>query len=76
MEFLQRTLWIERAEEEAVGVIEDVAVAQGGGTGIDAADGLRDGRDDKKPPVVKRLAEERGNVPPVPHPPRQDENEE
>ena len=55
-------------------MVEDVAVALGGGTGIDAADGLRDGRDDEKPPLGKRLAEERGNVPFVPHPPRQDEN--
>lgn len=44
-------------------MVEDVAVALGGGTGIDAADGLRDGRDDEKPPLGKRLAEERGNVP-------------
>ena len=56
-------------------MVEDVAVALGGGTGIDAADGLRDGRNDEKPPLGKRLAEERGNVPFVPHPPRQDENE-
>ena len=56
-------------------MVEDVAVALGGGAGIDAADGLRDGRNDEKPPLGKRLAEERGNVPFVPHPPRQDENE-
>lgn len=56
-------------------MVEDVAVALGGGMGVDAADGLRDGRDDEKPPLGKRLAEERGNVPFVPHPPRQDENE-
>ena len=34
----QRAVWIERAEEEVVGVVEDAAVALGGGTGIDAAD--------------------------------------
>ena len=56
-------------------MVEDAAVALGGGTGIDAADGLRDGRNDEKPPLGKRLAEERGDVPSVPHPPRQDENE-
>ena len=56
-------------------MVEDVAVALGGGTGIDAANGLRDGRNDEKPPLGKRLAEERENVPFVPHPPRQDENE-
>ena len=42
-EALQRAFWIERTEEEAVGVVEDVAVAQGGGAGIGATDGLRDG---------------------------------
>jgi len=72
---LQRAGWIERTEEEFVGVVEDVAVAQGGGAGVDAADGQRDGRKDEKPSVGKRLAEERGNVPRVPHPPRKDENE-
>ena len=38
-------------------MVEDVAVALGGGTGVDAADGLRDGRNDEKPPLGKRLAE-------------------
>ena len=56
-------------------MVEDVAVALGGGAGGDAADGLRDGRNDEKPPLGKRLAEERRDVPFVPHPPRQDENE-
>ena len=42
-EALQRAGWIERTEEEFVGVVEDVAVAQGGGAGIGATDGLRDG---------------------------------
>ena len=56
-------------------MVEDAAVALGGGAGVDAADGLRDGRNDEKSPLGKRLAEERGNVPFVPHPPRQDENE-
>ena len=45
------------------------------GAGTDAADGLRDGRKGEKPSVGKRLAEERGNVLCVPHPPRQDANE-
>ena len=62
-------------DQKFVGVVEDAAIALGGGTGVDAADGLRDGRNDEKPPLGKRLAEERGNVPFVPHPPRQDENE-
>ena len=56
-------------------MVEDVTVTQGGGTGIGAMDGLRDGRNDEKPPLGKRLAEECGNVPFVPHPPRKDENE-
>ena len=56
-------------------MVEDVAVAQGGGAGIHAADGLRDGRKDEKPSVGKWLAEERGNVPRIPRPPRLDENE-
>ena len=56
-------------------MVEDLAVALGDGAGIGAANGLRDGRNDEKPPLGKRLAEERGNVPFVPHPPRQDENE-
>ena len=56
-------------------MVEDVAVAQGGGAGIHAADGLRDGRKDEKPSVGKRLAEKRGYVPRIPHPPRKDENE-
>ena len=74
-EVCQRAVWTERTEEKFIGMVEDAAVALGGGTGVDAADGLRDGRDDEKPPLGKRLAEERGNVPFVPHPPRQDENE-
>ena len=56
-------------------MVEDVAVAQGGGAGIHAAYGLRDGRKDEKPSVGKWLAEERGNVPRIPRPPRLDENE-
>ena len=40
-ESLQRAGWIARTEEEPVGVVEDVAVAQGGGAGIDTAHGVR-----------------------------------
>ena len=39
-EILQRTIWIERTEEDAVGVVEDAAVSLGGGTDIDTANGL------------------------------------
>ena len=74
-EALQGAFWLERTGKKPVGVVKDVAVAQGGGAGIHAADGLRDGRNDEKPSVGKRLAEKRGYVPRIPHPPRQDENE-
>ena len=40
-ESLQQAGWIARTEEEPVGVVEDVAVAQGGGAGIDTAHGVR-----------------------------------
>ena len=44
-ESLPRAGWIARTEEEPVGVVEDVAVAQGGGAGIDTAHGVsRDGQ--------------------------------
>ena len=40
-ESLQQVGWIARTEEEPVGVVEDVAVAQGSGAGIDTAHGVR-----------------------------------
>ena len=42
-------------DQKFVGVVEDTAIALGGGTGVDAADGLRDGRNDEKPPLGKRM---------------------
>lgn len=81
-ETLQRAVWSERTEEKPVGVIEDVAVAlvvaaapSARGPRTPARASARDGRKDEKPALGKRLAEERGYVPRVPHPPRKDENE-